>query len=329
MKNFITKLKDFTKKCVSKIRNVKWNKVKNFLFGNGLKDGILPLLVCYALLIVIAFVFIEPILDMFFTSFKSSSDLVDPEVIVLPKKWQFSNYKAAYLALEYLKTLFNSIWFSLVLAFIQTVVSALAGYALARYKIKGAKFWWGLLIAAFIIPAPMLILPRRIIFDTMFETFGIKMIGTLIPQILLTLLGQGVYSTILVLICYSFFKQIPYDLDEASIMDGATSFQTFYHIIFKLSIPIIITVFLFSFVWNWNDTLGFQYYLAGGLKILPDRLAAIDNLLGGVSQGPTDKVNEAKRMAGTLMSIIPLLVLYAVLQKQFVEGIEQTGLTGQ
>ena len=94
-------------------------------------------------------------------------------------------------------------------------------------------------------------------------------------------------------------------------------------------ITFIITVFLFSFVWNWNDTLGFQYYLAGGLKILPDRLAAIDNLLGGVSQGPTDKVNEAKRMAGTLMSIIPLLVLYAVLQKQFVEGIEQTGLTGQ
>ena len=112
-------------------------------------------------------------------------------------------------------------------------------------------------------------------------------------------------------------------------MDGATPFQTFYHIILKLSLPIIITIFLFSFVWNWNDTLSSQYYLFGGLKILPDQLGAIDNLLGGVSQGPADKVNEAKRMAGTLMSIVPLLILYSFLQKQFVEGIEQTGLTGQ
>lgn len=329
MKNFITKVKDSCFRFFKKIKNINWTKVKTYLFGNGLKDGVLPLLVCYALLIVIAFVFIEPILDMFFTSFKSSKDLIDPEVIVLPKKWEFSNYKAAYVALDYLTTLFNSIWFSLLLAVIQTIVSALAGYALARYKIKGAKFWWGLLIAAFIIPAPMLILPRRIIFQTIFETFKIKLIGTLIPQIILTLLGQGVYSTILVLICYSFFKQIPYDLDEASIMDGASPFQTFYHVILKLSVPIIITVFLFSFVWNWNDTLSQQYYLFGSLKILPDQLAAIDNLLGGAGQGPSEMVNEAKRMAGTLISIIPLLILYSVLQRQFVEGIEQTGLTGQ
>lgn len=329
MKNLVTKIKNACVALYKKFKGINWTKVKNFLFGNGLRDGLLPMLVCYALLIVIAFVFLEPILDMFFTSFQSSSDLVDPEVIVLPKKWQFVNYKAAYLALDYLTSLFNSIWFALVLALIQTIISALAGYALARYKIKGAKFWWGLLIAAFIIPAPMLIIPRRMIFTTIFDTLGIKLIGTVLPQILLALFGQGVYSTILVLICYSFFKQIPYDLDEASIMDGATSFQTFYHVIFKLSIPIIITVFLFAFVWNWNDTLGMQYYLAGGLQILPDQLNAIDTLLGGIDKGNAEMVNEAKRMAGTLISIIPLLILYAVLQKQFVEGIEQTGLTGQ
>ncbi len=329
MKNLVTKIKNAGVALYEKFKKINWVKIKNFLFGNGLRDGFLPMLVYYALLIVIAFVFLEPILDMFFTSFQSSSDLVDPEVIVLPKKWQFVNYKAAYLALDYLTSLLNSVWFSFLLAFIQTIISALAGYALARYKIKGAKFWWGLLIAAFIIPAPMLIIPRRMIFTTIYDKLGIKLIGTVLPQILLALFGQGVYSTILILICYSFFKQIPYDLDEASIMDGATSFQTFYHVIFKLSIPIIITVFLFSFVWNWNDTLGTQYYLAGGLQILPNQLNAIDTLLGGVDKGNKEMVNEAKRMAGTLISIIPLLILYAVLQKQFVEGIEQTGLTGQ
>jgi len=329
MNKFISKIKNAFTSFVNKIRNIKWKKVKTYLFGNGLKDGALLMLVYYALLIVIAFVFVEPILEMFFTSFKSSSDLVDPEVVNLPKDWMFLNYKAAYIALDYLTSLLNSVWFSLLLSVLQTIVSALTGYALARYKIKGAKFWWGLLIASFIIPAPMLILPRQIIFNTIFTTFDIKMVGTILPQLLLTLFGQGVYSTILILICYNFFKQIPYDLDEASIMDGASSIQTFYHIIFKLSVPIIITVFLFSFVWNWNDTLSMRYYLADGLQILPNQLDSIDNLLGGIANGPADKTNEAKRMAGTLISIIPLLIMYAFLQKQFVEGIEQTGLTGQ
>ena len=328
MKNFITKVKDSCFRFFKKIKNINWTKVKTYLFGNGLKDGVLPLLVCYALLIVIAFVFIEPILDMFFTSFKSSKDLIDPEVIVLPKKWEFSNYKAAYVALDYLTTLFNSIWFSLLLAVIQTIVSALAGYALARYKIKGAKFWWGLLIAAFIIPAPMLILPRRIIFQTIFETFKIKLIGTLIPQIVLTLLGQGVYSTILVLICYSFFKQIPYDLDEAAYMDGANSAQVLWHVIIKLSLPVMLTVFLFSFVWNWNESVMTNNFIKTALELVPQKLAAFDSLFTTIETSGATDLNEGYKMAGTLLSILPLIILYIFVQRKFIEGIEQSGITG-
>ena len=314
-----------TKKEINHSRS--YYKANKLVLGNGEKHGIIFRIFLYVFLIVLSYVFLEPLISMIFTSFMSNKDIVDPEVIYIPKNFAFSNYKVAFQVMKYWSSLFNSIWFSAVLAILQTTVSALAGYAFARYDFKGKKFWYAILIVTFLIPVQVLIIPRRMLISIFQKLTGMTIMSSVIPQIVLSILGQGINSTVLVLIFINFFKQIPIALDEAAVMDGATTWQSFYHIILKLSAPIIFTVFLFSFVWNWNDTISMSFYLGGRLNLLPTQLGAFDNLFGSANVG--SKQTESYKMAGSLLSILPLIILYVIVQKRFVEGIEQTGMTGQ
>lgn len=314
-------------KVLNKKNKINYVKAKKVCLGNGEKDGLLFRVFIYLLLIILSYVFLEPLISMMFTSFMSPSDIIDPEVVYIPKAFTTNNYKVALEIMKYWKALINSIWFSGLLAVLQTVVSAFAGYAFARYEFKGKKFWYALLILAFIIPIQVLIIPRRMIISVIQKMFDVKIMSTVISQITFALLGQGVYSTVLILIFINFFKQIPSSLDEAAVMDGATTFQTFYHIILKLSAPIIFTVFLFSFVWNWNDTTSMNFFLNGAVTLLPTQMGTFDALFGATAS--SSKTVEAYKNAGSMLSIVPLIILYVFVQKRFVEGIENTGMTGQ
>ncbi len=278
-------------------------------------------LALYFILIVISYIFLSPIIEMVSKSFMSTKDLINPEVFFLPTELTFANFSFALEVMSFWKALFNSVWFSATLAILQVIVSALTAYAFARYNFKGKKIWFGVLIIVFILPTPVLINSRQIMFSNFQTATGIQVMGTFLPIMMMTLLGQGVYSTILILIFYNFFKQIPYDLDEAAYMDGATSFGVFYHVILKLSMPIIFTIFLFSFVWNWNESLQTALFLDPNFILLPKQLSVFNAL--GLGQ-----MNEGFKMAGTLLSILPLIILYLFVQRKFIEGIEQTGITG-
>lgn len=300
-------------------------KSKNALLGDGYKDGLLTKIIIYALMILISFVYLQPLLEILLTSFMSLTDFLDPEVLLISKDFSIiSNYGYAINFMEYWSNLWNSIWLSTVLALVQTLVSAFTGYSFARYKIKGQKIWFGLLIVTFVIPLQVLTSSRFTLISMFQESTGIIVLFSPTPQIVLSLLGQGINSTILILICYSFFKEIPVALDEAAVMDGASSIQTFYHIIIKLSLPVILTVFLFAFVWNWNDTFSNAYYNSK-FTILPNQIFNSEmekNIRNGV-------ISEAVSNSAVIMSILPLVILYLFVQKYFVRGIEQTGLTGQ
>ena len=131
-------------------------------------------------------------------------------------------------------------------------------------------------------------------------------------------------------------KSIPLALDEAAYIDGANSFKVFYKIAIPLSIPIFIVGFIFSFVWYWNETYLTSIYIESA-HTLPMALQQFalsfsqmqDQMGGGSVPTLENTLNEAIYMAGTLISIIPLLLLYFVLQRWFVEGIDRAGLTGQ
>lgn len=281
----------------------------------------------YVVLIAICFVFLFPILEMISYSFMTVEDVIAPDVIWIPNEFTLGNYKIAIIVMDYFKALFNSFWVSGLLAIIQTTVSAITGYAFARYNFKAKRFLFASLIIAFIIPIQLLTASHQIIFTTLQSWTGISFYGTLLPQIMLVIFGQGINSAILIIIFQSFFEKIPKDLYEAAEIDGANTLQVFWNITVRISLPIIFVVFLFAFVWNWNEDFVTNVFLSGEINLLTGKLDAFDTLFG--SAGGGGKLSEAYRSAATMLSILPLIIIYIFTQRQFVEGIESVGITGQ
>lgn len=290
--------------------------------------------VIYFLLICIGYIYLEPIFEMISKSIMSTKDIIDPSIEWIALNPTLGNFSVAARVLKMPKSLINSILFSAGIAALQTMVAATTGYALSRYKFRGRGFWFTMILLAFIVPVTVLMIPRLMIFMTIQDTTGMQMIGTAIPQVAMALLGQGVNGTILILIFWNFFNLIPYSLDEAAMIDGASAFQVFFHIAMRLSLSTVLIVFLFAFVWNWNETYQTATYLGGTLDLLPLKLSTFDSMFSsnassGMGSEGMYKINEAYKMAATLISIAPLLALYACVQKQFIQGIENTGITGE
>ena len=286
----------------------------------------------YVALILISYQFMYPLLRMIMTSLMSQEDIINPTVNWLPKSGSLGNLRMALKVLDLKTTLVNSILFSGVLSLCQTLVSAMTGYAFARYQFKFKNFWFIMVILTFILPTPIMLIPRTMMAVSFRETFGIQMIGTPYPQMLMALTGQGIFSAILILIFFNFFKLIPRALDEAAAIDGANPMQIFYHIILKLSLSTILVVFLLSFVWNWNETYITNTFVRGKIPLLPPRLAMFDSIFAqyaGAQGREQQRINEAYKMSATLISILPLFIMYLVVQRKLIRGIESAGITGE
>lgn len=357
-------LKGFYQKVSDFFHSPKFLKVYDRVMKH-LKN-IVPKLLMMLVLIVFSYIFMSPILRVFVDSFKAKEDLTNPDIVWIPSKLTFNNYLDAWNGLwmwrivksangVIFSTLINSVVYSSLSAIFQTIVSCMAGYAFARFNFKGKKLWFAGLILAFIIPTQLLTLPRSMMLTGYMNATAIpaRLFGltenttpyywansmlsfiSALPALTVTILGQGINSSILIFISFSFFKMIPVALDEAAQIDGANFFQIFYHIILKMSIPTILVVFLFSFIWNWNDTYVIHNLTALGqdqlaFQTLPQSLDGFNYRLsqGGEMSGVNQQNNPGLKSAAILISILPLLILYAFTQRKFVEGIENTGVTG-
>lgn len=285
----------------------------------------------YFVLICVGFVYLEPIFEIIAKTFMSTEDIIDPSVTWVPKSLSLNNLKVASTVMKAGSTLRNTVLWSGGMALAQTLVSAMTGYALSRYEFKLKGFWFVMIVLAFIIPTPVTMIPRLMMFVTVQEAAAIQLVGTAIPQVSMAILGQGVYSTVLILIFYTAFNMIPRVLDEAAQIDGASSLKIFWFIVVKMSAATILVVFLFSFVWNWNETYITGTLLRGNIELLPSKLNMFNSEFSNLvsAQGGAFRLNKAYKMAATLISISPLLLLYVFVQKQFIQGIENTGITGE
>ena len=311
------------------------SRLKRNLLGYNLSDGWLYKIAVYVLLIAIAYVFLYPLFRMISMTFMSTIDIINPEIDWIPINPTGLNLVVAWTVLSMPWTLLNSMWFSGVLALAQTFISALTGYAFARYEFKFKNFWFLMVLMSFVIPIPVVLIPRWMMFITAQNITGFKLIGTIFPQLMLAIAGQGIYSAILILIFYNFFKMIPIVLDEAAKIDGASNWQVFYHIILKMSLPTIVTVFLFAFVWNYNETYVTGTFVRTAMQLMPLQLGLFDSIFERMSApiqgapGGQFRLNESYKMAATLITMAPMMIMYLFVQKQFVEGIEKTGITGE
>ena len=150
-------------------------------------------------------------------------------------------------------------------------------------------------------------------------------------------MAQGINAPIFILIFFQFFRQVPKVLIEAAQIDGAGYFKSFIRISLPSAAPAILTVFLFSFVWYWNESYLTQMYVSGimtesgwtSLVIQLDKFASNYSQYAQTAQSGATSLNESISMAGTMLSILPVLIMYFVLQRYFVESIDRAGITGE
>jgi len=303
------------------------NKIKRFLFGSRSSYGALFTIVLYLLLIALGFVYLYPLLFMFVTSLKSPTDLLNPMVQWIPTEIYIGNYVKAWRVLNYPTTIVNSILVSVIPSLIQAAVCSVIGYGLARYRFKGKGLIFALIMATFIIPAQNTAIPQMLTFKSL------GLLGNVFAIILPALFGQGYRSAIFILIFYQTFMSLPKVLEEAARLDGASDLKVFLSVGLPAAVPAFIVSIIFSTVWYWNESYLTLMFLEGGVQTLPMQLAkftqAYENLYPSGMVNIFERLNEAVKLAGTFLNILPLLVMYFVLQKWFVESVEMTGITGE
>jgi multiple sugar transport system permease protein len=309
------------------LKNIDINKIKRFLFGSRSSYGAVFTVVLYILLITLGFVYLYPLLFMFVTSLKSPTDLLNPMVQWVPTEVYTGNYVKALRVLSYPNTLVNSIMVSVIPSLIQAAVCSVIGYGLARYRFKGKGLIFALIMATFIIPAQNTAIPQMLTFKQL------GLLGNVFAIILPALFGQGYRSAIFILIFYQTFMSLPKVLEEAARLDGASDIKVFLSVGLPAAVPAFVVSIIFSTVWYWNESYLTLMFLEGGVQTLPMQLAkftqAYENLYPSGMVNIFDRLNEAVKLAGTFLNILPLLVMYFILQKWFVESVEMTGITGE
>lgn len=307
---------------------LKKKKFKAISLGKQKRQEILKKTLLYALLISIGFVFLYPFLYMFINSFMSPEDLMNPAISWIPSKIYLENYEKAFTTLEFGKSFWNSLYISLIAAVLQTAVAAVTGYGLARFNVKLKGIIMILILATFVLPVETLLIPRYVMFNSY------KLIDSPLPTWLSAITGQGLKSAVFILVFQQIFNSYPISLDEAAELDGAGKYKVFYKIALPIAKPAIVLSMLFSFVWYWNETRQSGLYFGEVIKTLPMKLGSFAASYASLYEaaGEVDaatSINEAVTLAGTMLSCLPILIMFIVLQRQFVESIEKSGITGE
>ncbi|TVP85663.1 MAG: carbohydrate ABC transporter permease [Acholeplasmataceae bacterium] len=299
------------------------NKTRRLFWGLRFNDGLIFKTLIYTLLIGIGFVYVYPLLHMLTVSFKDLGDLLSPTVFYLPTKFYTENFRQSFLVLRYFPTLMTSLSVTLLPAVMQTIVASFIGYGFARFRFPLKKTLFAIVLITYIIPPQIVMIPRFVLFN------NLGLLNSIWAIIIPASFGQGLNSAIFILIFYQFYKMIPKSLDEAAQMDGANHLYIYFKIAIPLSIPSFVTSFLFSFVWYWNETYLSSLFLGTSVQTLQLRLLIFVSAYQDLFPGQAAMINEGIRMAATLLIILPMLIMYFILQRLFIEGIDRAGITGE
>lgn len=262
----------------------------------------------FAMVLVLTIIFISPFLVMFLTAFKTNSDAFTIPVKLLPRQWITENFPAAFAAIPYFKYMGNTITITALSVIGQILVTPLVAYSLSKIKWKGADIISGLVMATMMIPITVTMVPLYKIYSRLGLT------NTYIPLILPAFFGKAFY----IVIVRQFFNGIPDSLIEAAKIDGASHFTCYWKISMPLCKPVLTTIGIYSFLDAWSDYL---YPLIFITK--PERYT----LSLGLQQYMSEySVDWARLMAAALVFVLPVIVCFAVFQRNFVEGIATSGL---
>lgn len=333
-------------------------KFLNFYFVSN----IIVKLFRFVFLLGIAYVILSPYLDMIASTFMGRHDFVDPGVMLIPKNPTFEYYREVFVRNEFMRAFANSLLSSITVAVLQTFVCCFIAYGLAKYKFKGNNLIFLLVILTMVIPHSVLNTAMKEHFrqfdvigilsflsggastgiggiDSFLSSikllnlpYGIALNNTFVPFIILSVTGLAFKNGLYIFMLRQFFRGIPDSLEESAYIDGSSDFKTFVKVIIPMSVPMMITVFLFAFCWQWTDLFYTQMFFSGEkspLTLNSNAFMKAPTTLTTMQDGLDSYVIPACTNAAKMMLISPLIVLYVFLQRYLVEGIERSGLTAE
>lgn len=269
--------------------------------------------VTHILLIVGAFVMLYPLLWMISSSFKPGT-VIFRDLGLIPTQFTTENYTYGWTALNTPFTRFylNSFLVTLLTVIGTVLTSSLTAYAFARLNFRFKRVWFGLMMGTLLLPTQVTLIPQYIIFHRL------DWLNTYNPLIVPAFFATNAFF---IFLNVQFVRGIPRELDEAAEVDGANLFQTYWRIIFPLSLPALITTGIFTFIWTWDNFFAALLYISKvDLYTIPLALRTFNDASSTTSYGPL--------FAMSLLSLIPIFVIFVLAQRYLVQGIATTGFKG-
>ena len=288
----------------------------------------------------LCFLILQPLLQKLCVSFMAEIDLYDNTITSVPRHFSTISFGNAWRQFKGIKTFIRSLWLAVGVAGLQMLSCTLVGYGFARFKFPLKNMWFACVILVILIP-PQTIVSSLYLHFRFFDIFGIiKLItgeainlrGSKLPYYLMSATAMGLKNGLYIYMIRQFFRNIPGDMEEAAYVDGCGMLRTFARIMLPQSKPILSSCFLFAFVWQWTDGfyskmfLGTTPLVSTSLARIVDSLGAYIQRISGIKTTISVAYSNCILSTGTLMIILPLIVIYLFAQRAFVESISATGI---
>jgi multiple sugar transport system permease protein len=292
----------------------------------------------FGLIVGIAYVILYPLLVKLSVAFMSKSDMYDMTVQWVPRSPTLANFAEVLELIDYGKYLLTTLTVSLGAMFIQLTSCSLAAYGLARFEFRGRGPIFMLVILTLVVPQQTYMVTTYAQYRY-FDGYGllapflkepISLVGTPWPLMLMSAGCQAVKNGLFIYILRQFFARLPGELEEAAWVDGAGVGTIFLRIMLPNAGPALTTVGVLAFVWTWNDLYTASTYMSSlplFSTLLNSLTFSISRATGGQSVVDIVRLSMLTN-AGALMIIAPLILLFVIAQRMFVQGVERTGLTG-
>jgi oligogalacturonide transport system permease protein len=268
----------------------------------------------YARFIILGLIMIYPLIWMFFASFKSNDEIFG-SLALLPKSFSIQPFINGWVSvggITYGKFFLNTFRLVIPTTLFTIISSTLVAYGFTRFYFKGKKLLFGILISTLMLPNAVIIIPRYTIFRTL------NFIDTYNPFYMTAIFACYPFFTYMLI---QFMRGLPVELDESAYMDGCGTFKVLYRILLPLLKPALFSAALFQFLWTYNDYFNSLIYI-NTVKKFTISLA----LRLSIDAESVVQWNEVMAMA--CVAVIPVIIIFFVAQKYFVEGISTTGLKG-
>lgn len=269
-------------------------------------------IVGFLILLAVTITMLSPVWFMLSTSLKTTKEMLMFPPTIIPKVFAWENFRELFTNTEikFGQQYKNSLIVGIFTVIGTVLSSSFVAFGFARYKGKGSGLMFMLVLSTLMLPYPAIMIPQFLLF------MNLGLHDSLLPLILPAFFG----SAYMIFLLRQFFSTLPDELYNAGRIDGCSEFRLYWNITLPLAGPALATVAIFSFIWSWNDLLTPVLYLDSQENFtLPVGMAAM--LSSKFRLAPWNLL-----MAASILSVLPIIVLFAVAQKRFVEGIVLTGI---